>query len=391
MNIVFISTGLYPNQHAAAIRHSTIAQGMVEKGHVLNFFLITAQPWEDNVIVYNGVKYTCLNEYKGNNKLSRFVHYLKTIKKLKKAIIEIHAKNKIDGIVLFSIDVLLMKFLLLISKKNKIKIFHERTELPHIVGRDHSIMGTLMYNFYINHLLTRFDGLFVISDKLKNIISTYNKNVEKILTVVDIGFFSSIGKRKYDFPYIAYCGNMGSKKDGLPVLLEAFAWLTKDFPLHNLVLIGNSSNDHEMENIKGKINQLNIQDKVIFTGFINRDCMPQLLCNADLLVVSKPDNEQNSGNFPIKIGEYLATGVPVVVTKVGEIPKFIKDGFSGYLAEPDSPYSFYKKMEEALSNKEKSLEIGLNGKKIAEEQFDYRIQSDNMIKYISKINLAYGS
>lgn len=391
MNIVFISTGLYPNQHAAAIRHSTIAQGMVENGHVLNFFLITAQPWEDNVIAYNGVKYTCLNDYKGNNKLNRFVHYLTTIQKLKKAIVEIHAKSKIDGIVLFSIDVLLMKVLLSFTKKNQIKIFHERTELPHIVGRDHSIIGTLMYNFYINHLLPRFDGLFVISDKLKNIISTYNKNVEKILTVVDIGFFRSIEKRKYDFPYIAYCGNMGSKKDGLPVLLEAFARLSKGFPLHKLVLIGNSNNDHEMENIKLIINQSNIQDKVIFTGFINRDCMPQLLCNADLLVVSKPDNEQNSGNFPIKIGEYLATGVPVVVTKVGEIPKFIKDGFSGYLAEPDSPYSFYKKMEEALSDKEKSLEIGLNGRKIAEEQFDYRIQSDNMIKYISKINLAYGS
>ena len=36
--------------------------------------------------------------------------------------------------------------------------------------------------------------------------------------------------------------------------------------------------------------------------------MPTYLGNAELLVVSKPNNEQNSGNFPNKIGEYLATG-----------------------------------------------------------------------------------
>ena len=43
-------------------------------------------------------------------------------------------------------------------------------------------------------------------------------------------------------------------------------------------------------------------------------------------------------------------------------------------------------MEEALSNKEKATAAGLNGGKIAEENFDYRKVSKIMAEYIEEIN-----
>ncbi|HZW39120.1 MAG TPA: glycosyltransferase family 4 protein [Ignavibacteriaceae bacterium] len=391
MNLVFVSTGIYPNQHAAAIRHSTIAQGVVEKGHELNFFILTPQPWKSNEINYKGVIYKSLNEYHGNNKFEKVIHYMKALKKLKSAVLKINEDSKIDGLVIFSIDVLLIKSLQTFAKNHNIRIFHERTELPYIVGYNNSLSGTLMYNFYMKRLIPRFDGIFVISDKLKNVISSYNKNVEKILTVVDIDFFRTVNDKIYNFPYIAYCGNMESKKDGLPILLASFAQLSEHFPDHKLLLIGQNPNNSEMQNNLQIINKYKIEKKVVFTGFVSRESMPQLLCHADLLVVSKPDNEQNSGNFPIKIGEYLATGVPVVVTNVGEISKFIIDGISGYIAEPGSSTSFYQKMAEALSNPDQSKQIGTNGKKIAENVFNYKIQTGNLISYIGQKNLVYGN
>jgi glycosyltransferase involved in cell wall biosynthesis len=391
MNIIFVSTGIYPNQHAAAIRHSTIAQGIVENGHQLSFFILSPQPWESNEINYNGVTYKCLNKYHGNNKLEKVFHYLTAIQQLKRAILKINEIAKIDGLVIFSIDVLLIKSLLSFAKRNKIRIFHERTELPYIVGYNKTFSGTIRYNFYMKNLIPQFDGIFVISDKLKNVISSYNKNVEKILTVVDINFFQTDKNKIYDFSYIAYCGNMEIKKDGLPILLKSFAQLSKEYPDHKLVLIGKNSDNEDLHNIMQIIRKYDIEKKVVFTGFVSRESMPQLLCHADLLVVSKPNNEQNSGNFPIKIGEYLATGVPVVVTNVGEISKFIKDGISGYIAEPDSIASFYQKMAEALSKPDLSKQVGKNGQKIARQIFNYKIQSGQLIKYISQNNTIYGN
>lgn len=391
MNIVFVSTGIYPNQHAAAIRHSTIAQGIAENGHDIFFFILTPQPWKSSEINYNGVRYKSLNEYRGNNKLKKVYHYLYGLKSLKSIVLKLNKKSKIDGVVIFSIDVFLIKSILAFTKKNNIRVYHERTELPYIVGYNNSFAGKLMYNFYMRSLIPQFDGIFVISDKLKNIILSYNKNVEKILTVVDTDFFKTPKSKIYNFSYIAYCGNMESKKDGLPILLESFAQLSAHFPDHKLVLIGKNTDKGNMSRIMHIIRKYNIEMKVVFTGFIARESMPQLLCHADLLVVSKPDNEQNSGNFPIKVGEYLATGVPVVVTNVGEITRFIKNGISGYIAEPDSAASFFHKMLEALSDPDMSKQIGENGKKIAEEIFNYKIQSNNLVKYISQKQLIYGN
>jgi glycosyltransferase involved in cell wall biosynthesis len=234
-------------------------------------------------------------------------------------------------------------------------------------------------------LIPRFDGLFVISEKLKRFFLPYNNNVKKIPTVVDTNFFKVTNKTIYDFPYIGYCGNMSGNKDGIPILIEAFSKLVSDYPAYKLLLVGNNKRNKISETLN-LIEKLSLQEKVVFTGLVEREEMPHLLGNASLLVLSKPDNEQNSGNFPIKIGEYLSTGIPVVTTTVGEIPSYIKDGETCYLAAPDSVDSFYLKMKEALSDFDRAKKIGLAGREVAIKEFDYRIQANEISKFIINTN-----
>jgi len=391
MNIIFVSNGIYPDQHAAAIRHSTLAQGIVENGHHLNFLLLSSQNWQNAELNYKGVVFESLNNYCGKNKFKRLFNFYKAINKSKTRIFNINQKLKVDAIVVFSIDILVIHTLISFAKKHKVKIFHERTELPYIIGKENTIFGNLKFNYYLKTLIPEFDGIFVISDKIKSYLSKYNQNIEKILTVVDTEFFSTINRRIYDFPYIAYCGNISGSKDGVPILIESFTLLSKIFTTYKLIIIGDNTNDQKIKETIKAIAHYGIQEKVIFTGFVNRHDMPDLLGHADLLVVSKPDNEQNSGNFPIKIGEYLATGVPVVVTKVGEISQFITDGKTGFLSLPNSAESFYLKMDEALTDYKNAREIGIKGKQIAENIFGYKIQAKKMSDYINKINESNGS
>ena len=267
-------------------------------------------------------------------------------------------------------------------------MFHERTELPYVVGKSDSLLGRICYNYYLKKLIPKFDGLFVISDKLKTFFLPYNKHIRKVLTGVDTYFFIQTTKAIYNFSYIAYCGKMTGNKDGVPIMIRAFAQLLSHFPEYKLLLIGDNSDEREMAETTAAIKEFNIEEQVIFTGIVERKIMPNLLGNARLLAVSKPNNEQNTGNFPIKAGEYLATGKPVVLTKVGEIPKYITDGETAFLAEPDSVVSFYKKMYQALNNYKKACEIGLNGRELAKKLFDYQIQAKVMVDYINQTNTA---
>jgi len=385
MNLIFVSSGHYPDKHAAAIRHSTLAKGLAEQGHHITFLLLSPQDWKGKESMdYFGVQFTTLNTYTGHNKLLKNYHELKAIFKAKKIMKQQAAEKKLDAVVIFTIELLPIHFLMKAAHAMGIKVLHERTELPYAIAGQ-SKRRQKMLDIYLNKQLPKFDGVFVISNKLTQYIGQYNKAVKKLVTLVDLVFFRSDKPSPYPFPYIGYCGTISGNKDGVPILIEAFASITARFPELRLVLVGNNSNKAGIKETMDAIDKCKVADKVIFTGLIERDMMPVILCNAEILVVSKPDNEQNSGNFPIKIGEYLATGVPVVVTSVGEIPLFIKDGESGYLAIPGSADSFAKKMEEALDNKDKAKQAGLNGRKIAEENFDYKKVSKIMADYIAEV------
>ncbi len=388
MNLIFISTGQYPDTNAAAIRHSVLSKGLAELGHTVTFLLLTKQNWDgQETLLYNGVEYKSLMKYDGSNKLLKYWHQMRSISNAKKIMNQQATAKKLDAVVIFTTEIPPLFFLIKAAKVLGIKIFHERTELPHAWGMD-SKKKQKQVKYYLDKIIPKFDGIFVISNKLVDYMGQFNKAVKKLVTVVDLDFFSTQKPSPYPFKYIGYCGSItGNKgtKDGVPVLIEAFALIANKFPGHKLVLVGSNTDKAGMKDTTDTIKKLGIEDKVIFTGLVDRDMMPVLLCNAEILAVSKPDNEQNSGNFPIKIGEYLATGVPIVVTKVGEIPLFVKDGESGYLAEPGSAEAFAKKMDEALSNKEKANATGRNGKKVAQENFDYKKVASVMADYIAKV------
>jgi glycosyltransferase involved in cell wall biosynthesis len=385
MKIACVCTGFYPEEHAAAVRHSLLAKGLVELGHEVDFYILEPQNWNGKKQVsQHGVNYTEMNAYRGGNKIIKHLNHLRCIYKTKNLLVQRKKANALDAVILFTVDVPAIKVLLPTLKKLNVKTFCDRTELPYVFAQK-----KIFASIYLK-LLPLFDGIFVINDKLDAYIRQFNTNTKKLLTVVDLSFFKPATQPSpYDFPYIGYCGTIQGVKDGVPILIEAFAKITHHFPGLKLLLVGNNKNKELIKDTLDTIAKFSLDDKVVFTGHVSREIMPVLLGNAQILVVSKPDNEQNSGNFPIKIGEYLATGVPIVVTSVGEIPMFIKDGESGFLALPNSADSFAEKMKEALSNKQRAKAIGLAGKAVAEKNFDYRHQAKIMTDYITEIQKKY--
>ena len=386
MNLLFVSTDQYPDSHAAAIRHSTLGKGLSELGHTVNFLLLSPQNWGGKAeLNYEGIFFKTLNFYSGENKVLKVYHKLKAIFKAKRILKKMVRQRKADALIIYTIETLPIFFLIKAAHSFGLKVFHERTELPYAMGNN-SKKEKVLIHLYLYTLLPLFDGIFLISDKLVNYVSHFNTATKKLLTVVDLSFFNTVKPSPYSFPYIGYCGTISGNKDGVPILIEAFAKISDEFPTLKLVLVGNNSDKTVMKDTLVAIEKFKVTNKVIFSGLIEREVMPTILCNAQILVVAKPDNEQNSGNFPIKIGEYLATGVPIVVTGVGEIPLFITDNKSGFIAIPGSADSFADKMREALLNPAKSKQIGLEGREIAKKKFDYRQQSAIMADYITEIN-----
>lgn len=200
---------------------------------------------------------------------------------------------------------------------------------------------------------------------------------------VDLKRFQSVATTDlYNKPYIAYTGTFNNAKDGVDILIHSFANIAQKYPSLHLYLAG--FYHYDVDKQKEIINKYNLNDRVTYLGVLNKDQIPLFICNAELLVLSRPDSHQAQGGFPTKLGEYLATGKPVCVTKVGEIPNYLEDNVSAFLAEPGDVDSFTDAMDRALSNLEKAREVGLAGRDVAKKEFNSEIQAKRLADFLQQ-------
>ena len=183
-------------------------------------------------------------------------------------------------------------------------------------------------------------------------------------------------------PYIAYTGTFNNAKDGVDILIKSFAKIASKYPQHHLYLAGFWH--YDVSSQEKLIKQFELTNRITYLGVLNKEQIPPFICNADLLVLSRPDSHQAQGGFPTKLGEYLATGNPVCVTKVGEIPDYLEDNISAFMATPGDVDSFADAMDRALSNPERARKVGLSGREVAIREFNSEIQAKRLANFLKQ-------
>ncbi|WP_418748982.1 glycosyltransferase family 4 protein [Faecalibacillus intestinalis] len=261
------------------------------------------------------------------------------------------------------------------------RIYHERTEHPYVSRR---WANDKVHTKYLADC-TRVDGLFVISTSLKKTFIELGVPCEKIHIVnmtVDESRFEGI-EQQHAEPYIAYCGTVSNSKDGVDSLIRSFEIVVRYNKNIKLYIIGSVPVKEERNGNMELIRKLHLEDRIVLTGMIASEKMPQILKNAKVLVLARPDNLQAKCGFPTKLGEYLLSGNPVVITKTGDIPLFLEDGKSAMLVEPGNEEVIARKILCLLEDQTLASKIGEKGKQIALENFNYITEARKVLKIIN--------
>jgi glycosyltransferase involved in cell wall biosynthesis len=138
-------------------------------------------------------------------------------------------------------------------------------------------------------------------------------------------------------------------------LLETFRHVVEKIPKVRFIIVGKGQLE---EKFKSKIRTISMGSTIqLIAG--TKDIEPYLR-KAWLLTLSS-DSEAS----PNVILEAMASGLPVVATRVGGIPELIEDGKNGILVEPDNPMLFAKALVGLLENEQKRKEIGLRARERA--------------------------
>ena len=227
------------------------------------------------------------------------------------------------------------------------------------------------------------DAVIVISRHLEKKFERISQNrfgVHLIPISVDLSRVSATASEFHSPVRMLYAGSF-AEKDDVESLIDAFACAAQKFSDTHLYLAGKGM-ESRIGKINAKIASSGCAERISYLGYLPDNEYYALLNDADILFVVRDTSAYADRGFPFKLGEYLATGKPVVVSAVGDVPEFISDGQSGYLVKPGSVSDLAEKIEFVLVNREHAARAGAGGRQVAEKYFDAGRNGDQFVRII---------
>ncbi|WP_088888831.1 glycosyltransferase family 4 protein [Leptolyngbya ohadii] len=141
---------------------------------------------------------------------------------------------------------------------------------------------------------------------------------------------------------------------GLPLLIEAFDQLHQRHPQTQLLIVGDGP---ERKNLERDMIQRGLQSAVYFTGAIAPEQVPGWLASMQVAVAPYP--AQSDFYFsPLKVYEYMAAGLPIVASRIGQLTDLIEDGVTGLLCTAGDPTDLAITIEQILQSPDRGSAMG---------------------------------
>ncbi len=208
----------------------------------------------------------------------------------------------------------------------------------------------------------KFDKIITVDENSLNAFEKEGiKNVIYVPNSIDLNEFNlnkSI-KKKNEFIFV---GRVEREK-GIEDLINAVQILkNKDFKF-KIKLVGDGK---DLEDYRKTINSLKLNNYFLFLGRLDHKDTIKNYFESEIFIL--PSHQEG---FPITLLEAWASGLPVIITKVGGISKICTDNKDSLIIEPKNPEQIAEAMQELIKNKKLRKELGKNGRKLVEKKYNW--------------------
>jgi glycosyltransferase involved in cell wall biosynthesis len=176
---------------------------------------------------------------------------------------------------------------------------------------------------------------------------------------------------------IAYIGLI-SEARGASKMINACKKASEKMQL-KMVLGGKFSPQSLQESI-GKM------ENIEYIGWLSHEEMIQTLYNSRVGIIIPEPNPRYKTNYPVKLFEYMAAGLPVIASKFGESSKFVTECAGGILVNPEDEVEISEAIIKLLSSPELAEEMGKRGKEMIMTKYNWKNESIKLIELYNKMN-----
>lgn len=339
----------------------------------------------------DGVKITACHEpgYPKNVCLKRFNSH----KKLSKNIKEYLEKRKKPDIIYCAIPSLAVgKTVAKYAEKNGVRFVIDVQDLwPEafkMVFKIPLLSNAIFYPMkrQANYIYKCADDIIAVSETYCNRALKVNKKVKKGLSVflgTDLNYFDEC-KEKNNVEFngniirIVYIGTLGHSYDILLIMKAIKILNNQGIKNIKFIVMGDGPLKDDFEKF-AKEKHINCE----FTGRLEYEKMVGLLCSCDIAV--NPIKKGSAGSIINKVGDYAASGLPVINTQNSEEYKnLIIQYNAGYNCKNGDSKDIADKIETLVNDEKLRKKFGKGNRKLAEEKFDREKNYKKIIELITK-------
>jgi glycosyltransferase involved in cell wall biosynthesis len=266
------------------------------------------------------------------------------------------------------------------------------------IVEDYDVAGILSRSFF--HRI-RIGGITKLQYQMRNIasgfivISSHLEGKYKIFTrgklpvhyrPISIDMNKFLSKSDYKMNNIVslfYAGSFG-KKDGLLELIDAFDSLAAKRDNVRLILTGRGDNE-AMQAFFSRVDVSPFKDRIEYKGYLDDNTYYDMLNVSDIHCMTRVDLAYANAGFPFKLGEYLASGKPVIASRVSDVDRFLINKESAMLVKPGDSEEIMRAAEFLIDNPKAASLIGRQGREVAFSHFDHRVQGEALLSFLRRL------
>lgn len=243
--------------------------------------------------------------------------------------------------------------------------------IPYVVSlRGGDVPGFRPYDFWLYHRIAvpflrviwhGASGIVANSKGLRELARKFDHNtkIEVIPNGVDVGRFQS-SSRNWSAPRILSAGRAVHQK-GLDIALAALSGL-KDLRWEWRI----AGDGPQLESLKAMIAREGVQDRVRLLGWQSADNLVEEYRGASLFVF--PSRHEG---MPNAVLEAMASGLPVVASRIAGNEELVLPGETGFLVPPDDPDALRDAVRQLLKDEAMRERMGRAGQARAATHYNW--------------------
>lgn len=169
-------------------------------------------------------------------------------------------------------------------------------------------------------------------------------------------------------PTILNVAHFDSRK-GQDVLIEAFAKLLRLGLTAKLIIVGGAG--PALDLIRSRISELHLESNVELRVDVPHAEIPAIMRSVTLFALAS-----RSEAFGIVLLEAGAAGLPVVATRVGGVPEFLKDGVNARLVDAEDAEQLAAALAELITNPERAAAMAARWHNSVIKEWDWKYRCD---------------